>query len=112
MRRLLILIPIAAVSAVPAIPAFAATRSVKVGDDYFVRDRGVPTVTVKKGDTVRWRFAGKAPHNVTVKSGPARFGSKTMTRGSYAKKLTRRGLYTIYCTIHGAGDQSMKLRVR
>ena len=32
-----------------AAPALAATKRVKVGDNYFVRDGGVPTVTVNKG---------------------------------------------------------------
>lgn len=112
MRKLLVLVPIAVVSAVFAIPALAATKTVKVGDDYFVRDSGVPTVTVKKNDTVKWNFTGKSPHNVTVKSGPAKFSSKTMTKGSFSKKLTKKGLYTIYCTIHGQAAQSMKLRVK
>ncbi len=112
MRRLLVLAVAAAVGAALAIPALAATKSVTVGDNFFVRDGGVPTVTVMRNDTVKWRFTGDRPHNVTVKRGPAKFHSKTKRRGSYSKKLTRRGLYTLYCTIHGAGDQSMKLRVR
>jgi plastocyanin len=107
-------LPLAAVAALAAaaIPAFAATRTVSVGDNYFVRDRGVPTVTVRRGDTVRWRWTGDSPHNVVVTKGPARFSSPVKTKGTYAKKVTRKGVYTIVCTIHGAADQSMKLRVR
>jgi plastocyanin len=93
-----------------AIPALAATKSVKVGDNYFVRDSGVPTVTVKKNDTVKWNFAGDKPHNVTVTKGPAKFKSTTKSSGSYSKKVTKAGLYTIVCTIHDG--QSMKLRVK
>jgi plastocyanin len=95
-----------------AIPASAATRTLKVGDNWFVRSAGVPTVTIKRGDTVRWRWIGNRRHNVTVRSGPARFKSRTQTNGSFSKRLTRRGTYRIICTIHGAGDQSMVLRVR
>ncbi len=113
MRRPLALLTAAAIAtAAVAVPALAATKSVKVGDDFFVKDGGVPTVTVKKNDTVKWNFIGDSPHNVTVKSGPVKFKSKTMTSGSYSKKVTRKGLYTIYCTIHGQSDQSMKLRVK
>jgi plastocyanin len=112
MRRLLILVPVAVVCGALAIPALAATKSVKVGDDFFVRDGGVPTVTVKKNDTVKWNFVGDSPHNVTVKSGPTKFHSKTMSSGSFSKKLTKKGLYTLYCTIHGQAAQSMKLRVK
>ena len=32
--------------------------------------------------------------------------------GTYKKKVTKRGTYTIYCTIHGASDQKMKLKVK
>ena len=31
----------------------------KVGDNYFVRGGSAPTVTVKKGTTVRWVWAGR-----------------------------------------------------
>lgn len=110
MRRLLILVPLVAVSGALAVPALAATKSVKIGDDFFVRDSGVPTVNVKKNDTVKWNFTGKSPHNVTVTKGPAKFKSKTMSSGSYSKKVTKAGLYTIICTIHDG--QSMKLRVK
>lgn len=101
-----------ALAAAVAVPAIAATKTVKVGDNYFVRSSGVPTVTVKSGDTVKWKWAGDAPHNVTVTRGPARFSSPTKTSGTFSKKVTKKGLYTIVCTIHGGADQSMKLRVR
>lgn len=100
MRKASTLVVAAGAAAALAIPAYAATSSVKVGDDYFVRDRGVPKVTVKKGTTVRWRWTGSAPHNVTVTKGPTKFRSKTMTRGSYSFKVAKRGTYRIVCTIH------------
>jgi plastocyanin len=112
MRKLLVLVLIAAVLGILAATAFGATKSVTVGDNYFVRKSGVPTVTVRKGDTVVWRFRGDAPHNVSVTRGPSKFRSSTRSSGTYRKKVTRRGTYTIICTVHGASDQSMKLRVR
>ena len=112
MRRPLVLLTVAATAAAAvAVPALAATKSVKVGDNYFVRSSGVPTVTVKKNDTVRWNFAGERLHNVKVKSGPVKFGSPDKTSGTYRKKMTRAGTYVLYCSIHGQSDQSMKLRV-
>ncbi len=111
MRRLLVVLTVPAVLAALAIPALAATRTVKVGDNWFVRDSdGTPTVTVKKNDTVKWRFVGDSPHNVTVTSGPVKFKSKNMDSGSYSKKVKRAGLYRIICTIHDG--QKMKLRVK
>jgi plastocyanin len=113
-RKPLPLFLAAAVAAAFASQALAAgTKSVKVGDNYYVRPSGVPTVTVSKGTTVRWKFAGRAPHNVTVKSGPVKFRSGNKFHGdTYAKKVRVKGTYRIFCSIHGAKDQSMKLVVR
>jgi plastocyanin len=97
----------------PAVtPAVAATKKVTVGDNYFVRDGGVPTVTVSKGTKVRWVWKGKSLHNVKVTKGPVKFGSPSKTSGSFSKKVKRAGAYTLVCTVHGASDQSMKLVVR
>ena len=50
---------------------------------------------------------------VTVKSGPVKFRSGNKLHGAtYTKKLSKKGTYRIYCSIHGAQDQSMKLVVR
>ncbi|HZO36808.1 MAG TPA: plastocyanin/azurin family copper-binding protein [Solirubrobacteraceae bacterium] len=94
-----ILITAVTAAAMLAVPAFAATSSVKVGDNYFIKSSGTPKLTVKKGTTVKWRWAGSAPHNVTA-SGPAKFHSKTQTSGSYSFKPTKVGSYKIICTIH------------
>ncbi|QEC47703.1 hypothetical protein FSW04_09040 [Baekduia soli] len=82
-----------------AIPALAATRTVSVKDNVFV----AKSITIRKGSTVRWVWKGSAPHNVTVTKGPVKFRSSTKVKGSYSKKLTRRGTYTILCTIHAPG---------
>ena len=110
MRKLLVASLIAAASAVLATQALAATRSVKVGDDYFVRKGSPPTVTVEKGTTVTWRFAGRDMHNVAVTKGPVKFRSSYKSSGTYSKRVTRTGTYTIVCSIHQP-DMTMKLRV-
>ena len=110
MRKLLVAMLIAAASAVLATQALAATRSVKVGDDYFVRKGSVPTVAVRKGTKVTWRWAGKDMHNIAVTRGPVKFRSSFKSSGTYSKRVTRTGTYTIVCTIHQP-DMAMKLRV-
>jgi plastocyanin len=110
MRKLLVASLIAVVSAVLVTQALAATRSVKVGDNFFVRKGSVPTVTVKKGTTVTWRWSGRELHNVAVTKGPAKFRSSIKDSGSYSKRVTRTGTYTIVCSIHQP-DMKMKLRV-
>jgi plastocyanin len=112
MRKLIVMALVVGCLGVLASVAMAATKSVKVGDDYYVRPSGVPKVTVSKGTKVKWRFGTGTPHTVTVKSGPAKFNSGVKTSGSFSKKLTKRGTYVIYCTIHGARDQKMKLVVK
>ena len=110
MRKTLVLT--IALFAVLAATALAATKTVKVGDNWFVRASGTPTVTVKKGDTVKWTWVGESAHNVVVTKGPVKFTSPLKTSGTYKKRLTRRGTYTIVCTIHGKSDQAMKLVVK
>jgi Copper binding proteins, plastocyanin/azurin family len=89
----------------------SATR-VNVGDNFFKRPSGVPTVTVSKGTRVRWVWVGSNPHNVKVSKGPAKFSSPVKSSGSFSRKMRRRGTYTIVCKVHGGGDQKMKLVVR
>jgi plastocyanin len=112
MRKLIVIAIAACALAVLAANAFAASKRIKVGDNYYVRAKGVPTVTVSKGTTVKWRFGTGTPHSVTVSKGPAKFNSGVRDSGTFKKKVTKRGTYTIYCTIHGASDQKMKLVVK
>ena len=109
MRKLFIAVLVAAVSAVLASQALAASRSVKIGDDYFVRKGSTPTVTVHKGTKVTWRWTGNDTHNLAVTKGPTRFRSSFKDSGTYSKTVRKAGTYTIVCTIHSG--MKMKLRV-
>jgi plastocyanin len=105
------IVPLAVILAlVLAAPAAAATRNVKIGDDYFVRSGKARTVTVSKGTTVKWNWRGSDQHNVVVQKGPRKFQSALKTKGSFKRKLTRRGTYKIICSIH-APDMRMTLKV-
>jgi plastocyanin len=105
-------LPIALVLAlVLAAPAAAATKNVKIGDDYFVKSGNPPTVSVKKGTTVKWNWRGSRQHNVVVQSGPRHFQSALKRSGSYSKKMKRTGTYRIVCSIH-APDMAMTLKVK
>jgi plastocyanin len=112
MRTLPAALLILTLTAALAANALAERRTVHVGDNWFVRERGVPTVTVERADTVVWRFTGRRRHNVTVRRGPVRFHSPTMRSGTYRRRMNRRGTYIIVCTIHGGRDQRMRLLVR
>ena len=107
------ILPAALIAAllVAAAPAAAATRNVKIGDDYYVRAGSPPTVRVVKGTTVRWNWRGDRQHNVVVRSGPTGFQSKLRRSGSYSRRMRRVGTYEIVCSIHQP-DMAMTLRVR
>ena len=112
MRKLIVLALVVACAGALASVALGATRSIKVGDNYYVRPSGVPVVTVAKGTRVSWRFGTGTAHTVTVRSGPARFSSGVRSSGTYTRRLTARGTYVIFCRIHGFRDQRMKLVVK
>jgi plastocyanin len=95
-RKLIALLVVAALAALGvagatvAIPAFAATKAVRVDDNFF----SPKTIRVKRGDRIRFRWTGSAPHNVKgagINIGTRRSGSRTV-------RVRRSG--TIVCTIH------------
>ncbi len=84
----------------------ARRDAVGQGRRRLLRAQGLrPTVTVKKGTTVTWRWSGKELHNVAVTKGPVKFRSSYKDSGTYSKRLTRTGTYTIVCTIHQPGHE-------
>jgi plastocyanin len=97
-RRALVLLAVTATillcSSVAALAAGSA--SVKVGDDWFK----ARTVTVSKGGKVTWAWVGHLDHNVTVMSGPAKFHSKILARGTFSHIFTKAGTYHLECTLH------------
>jgi plastocyanin len=110
MRKLVPVSLVAALCAVLASQALAAGRSIKVDDDFFVRKGGVPTVTVKKGTKVTWRWTGEDMHDVAVASGPTKFASGYKRSGTYSRRIKKTGTYTIFCSIHQP-EMTMRLKV-
>jgi plastocyanin len=107
MRKLAAVTTAGVVCAVLAIPAFAATKTVRVDDDFF----SPRTVTVKKNDTIRWRWVGENPHNVKSTSGPAKINSGApKVRDTYSKKMTRKGTYKVVCVVHPKMTGTIRVR--
>ena len=95
-----------------ALPATAAGPTVVVRDNEFVRaGTPRPLVRVRAGSIVTWRWASRQSHNVTVRSGPQRFRSRTRTDGTFRRRLVRRGTYRLGCSLHAPGMR-MTLVVR
>ena len=94
------------VVALAAVPALAATKTVRVDDNVFRPD----SMTVNRGDTVRFRWVGDAVHNVRKTSGPSFRNISNRTSGTVSRRLTRRGTLRLVCSIHPGMD--MRIRVR
>jgi plastocyanin len=109
MKTLLVATVLATLLAFAGTQALAATKKVKVGDNFFVHRGHAPTVKVRKGTKLTWRFAGKSMHNVTVVRGPRRFRSGNRKRGTFSHKFTKRGTYKIVCTIHSGMRMTVKV---
>jgi len=104
MKRLIaVLVAVAAVAvaAAIAVPAFAATKTVKVGPQ---TSFGPKSLSIKSGDTVRFRWTGSLAHNVVITKGPNVRKNKTIagvrTSGVVSKRFNTKGTYTIVCKIH------------
>ena len=107
MRKLLVSIVVIAVLGLAAAQALAAARSVRVGDDFFIR-KGPHSITVHRGARVRFRWVGSSTHDVHATRGPVHFRSAFMRNGSFTKKLRRAGTYTVICDIH---PKTMRLTI-
>jgi plastocyanin len=85
----------------------AGTRRYVAGSvaSVFVRDftYGPQQLTIRRGATVRWHFADKAKHDVTLAAGPVGFASPWLDRGhKYAHTFSRPGTYLLQCSLHSA----------
>jgi plastocyanin len=99
----------------------AGTRTVKIGDNWFVAkssegDSPGRTVTVTKGATVKWTWTGEEDHNIRASKVPSgesktRFKIKERSSGSVSRKMTVAGTYRLYCSIHDYVPQKMVLKV-
>jgi len=95
-----------AAAAAAALPASGATTSIRLVDNKFRPAK----VTVARGTTVRFVWAGRNQHNVFVFSGPQNFHSGTKRTGTYRKRLTRKGTFQLGCTLHAG--MTLTIRVR
>ncbi|MFL5826583.1 MAG: plastocyanin/azurin family copper-binding protein [Thermoleophilaceae bacterium] len=94
MRKLVAMLAIASlIAGVTAAVAFGATKTVRVGDNFFSRK----SLTISRGTTVKWSWQGtENPHNVAGKG----FKSAVKASGSYKHTFRKRGKFTIICQIH------------
>jgi plastocyanin len=106
MLKLLVPGAVVVTAAIAAVPAFAATRTVKVDDNVF----GPKSVSIQKGGTVRFRWAGESPHNVVRAGGPSFKQIGTRTSGSVSRKFAKAGTYKLVCSIHPGMNLTLRVR--
>jgi plastocyanin len=61
---------------------------------------GAARVSIRRGATFRWRFAGPSRHDVTLANGPVGFASPSRSHGSFRFRFTRPGVYKLFCSLH------------
>ncbi|HUY58659.1 MAG TPA: plastocyanin/azurin family copper-binding protein [Solirubrobacteraceae bacterium] len=67
------------------------------------------TLTIKRDDTVTWLWRdGSIAHNVTGGG----FKSRTMSKGSFTVRFSRKGTFNYHCTIHVSFGMKGKIVVR
>lgn len=107
MKRLAVVaLALCAVAAAPALGGepsghAAATKRVKVGDDFY-RAR---SLHVRPGTKVTWRWVGRRRHDVYFTSAPHKAKPrycKPQRKGSCSRRIPKRGTYGFVCTIHGS----------
>ncbi len=65
------------------------------------------TLSIDRGESVRWVWADGQEHNVTFHG----LRSRTMAHGSYTLRFTRAGTFTYDCTIHASEGMKGKIVV-
>jgi plastocyanin len=97
-RKLLPIILSCALLAALAVPALASSPATKASVRDFSFKPG--KITIKRGTKVTWRFVS-GYHDVTVRSGPAKFTSgERRAPNSFSHVFTKSGTYHLYCKIH------------
>jgi plastocyanin len=111
MRKLFALLLTFALFAAGSHEAFArSTKTIKVGDDFFVKPGKARTITVRSGPRVTFKWAkGDSLHNVHARKGPVTFRSSFKRKGSFSKVLRKKGTYRIFCDIH---SPSMRITIK
>jgi plastocyanin len=98
---------LAAAALVPAI-AFGGARAATTHTVVLKELRFHPsTLTIRRGDSVRWLWRDSEEHNVTFRS----THSRTQTSGSFTVRFTHSGTFNYRCTIHEAEGMRGKIVV-
>ena len=118
-RATAVLALVAAVGVAPAVTAGASSsskrpvrRTVKIGDNFFAPTK----LTVPVNSTITWKWPSEVgdTHDVALRKGPKGFkkfeSPIAASDFSFRRRLTKRGTYRIYCTLHEGMVQTITVR--
>jgi plastocyanin len=111
MRRVMTAAVTALALAGAAIPALAAgsARESRTHTVVLKEIRFHPaTLTIHRGESVRWVWRDSTEHNVTFHS----FHSRTQETGTFTVRFNRKGTFSYRCTIHVEEGMRGKIIVR
>lgn len=98
---------LAAAAIVPAV-ALGGARASSTHTVILKETRFHPgTLTIRRGESVRWLWRDNTEHNVTFHG----FHSRTQETGSYTVRFTHSGTFAYRCTIHEAEGMRGKIVV-
>jgi Tol biopolymer transport system component len=98
--------PVASPTAGAGSPDGGSSRraaTVSIFDNAFFRGRDRPTVHLRAGGVLTWRWSSQQSHQVTVRSGPKLLRSPAKSDGTYSVRLGQPGTYQFVCAIHAPG---------
>ena len=110
--------PVGAGHASSSVGAAAKAKPAPLKVTANVYDSGftAPTVTVRKGGTIKWLWDSSLidVHTVTFIRGPRGtkyFSSRSLGPGaSYSYKFAKAGTYMIYCKLHAGNTQTITVK--
>ncbi len=96
-RRFIALLALtAALLTISSVALASGSKTVQIKDNFFSTKK----ITIGKGARVTWQWHAFLRHNVAVRSGPAKFKSRTQVHGSFSHTFSKPGTYHLYCTLH------------
>jgi plastocyanin len=84
----------------------SATRTVRLKDSFFSPSR----VTVARGGSVRFVWAGQRAHNLIGPGVPARLEDPVRRRRPFTRVFRRSGRVSFICSIHPGMEMTVRVR--
>jgi plastocyanin len=79
------------------------TDEVAITDNTFFAGADRPTLRIRTGQTVTWRWAARESHGLAVQSGPEHFATAARTGARFSHRFEQTGTYQLVCPLHAPG---------